>query len=249
MSDLVKYLDFGGPSAVKDIDARGRTITGYAAAFGNEDLGGDIIEPGAFRKTIRERGPKGSKRIFFLNQHDTWQVVGKPTVLKEDKYGLYHESPVPDTTLGNDVLKLFDANIMDSFSIGYRTMTEAMESGKNHLKELFLYEYSGVTFPMNENAIATGVKGLDIGKLDAKMKRMEKFCRDTDASDDTIELLLLNIKQLQQIIDTLMSSTPPVKTTAPQKEDENAAKTLIHKANTLRRVNTLKSFTNSLKTN
>lgn len=213
MKNIITYRDFEGLKdlkAVKDVDPRGRTITGYAAAFGNEDLGGDIIEPGAFKKTIKERGPKGSNRIFFLNQHDTWQIVSKPTVLKEDSYGLYHESPVPDTTLGNDVLKLFDAGIMDSFSIGYKVITENTINNANHLKELFLYEYSGVTFPMNESAISTGVKSAE--DISVKIKRMEKFCRDTDASDETIELLLLNIKQLQQ---ALIDATQPGKPTGP----------------------------------
>lgn len=219
MKNIVSYKDFEGVEtlkAVKDVDPRGRTITGYAAAFNNVDLGGDLIEPGAFKKTIKERGPKGSNRVFFLNQHDTWQIVSKPTVLKEDSYGLYHESPVPDTTLGNDVLKLFDAGIMDSFSIGYKVTTENTINKINHLKELFLYEYSGVTFPMNEAAVSTGVKSISVDKMKMKIKQMEKFCYDTDASDDTIELLLLNIKQLQQQVFDLTTTTQPEASTAPR---------------------------------
>jgi HK97 family phage prohead protease len=249
MKNLIKYRDFGGSDAVKDVDPRGRTITGYAAAFNNVDLGNDLIEPGAFKKTIKERGPKGSNRIFFLNQHDTWQIVSKPTLLKEDAYGLYHESPVPDTTLGNDVLKLFDAGIMDSFSIGYKTISESMENGVNHLKELFLYEFSGVTFPMNEAAMATGVKSLDASRIADKIKRMEKFCADTDASDDTIELLLLNIKQLQQIVIDLTTTTPPPgKGTEPRTgvKDE-AAETLIREVNNFKDWQAIKQFSQTLR--
>jgi len=30
-------------------------IKGYASTFGNEDQGGDIVDKGAFKKTIREK--------------------------------------------------------------------------------------------------------------------------------------------------------------------------------------------------
>jgi hypothetical protein len=34
------------------------------------------------------------------------------------------------------------------------------------------------------------------------MKALETFCRNTDATDETIELLLIEVKQLAQIIAT-----------------------------------------------
>lgn len=202
----------GGFKAVADVDMKGRTITGYAAAFGNKDLGGDIIEPGAFTKTIKERGPAGTNKIKFLNQHDSWQPQGKPGVLAEKSVGLWHETPVVDTTLGNDTLKLFDAGVLDSFSIGYKTLNEAKIGNANHLKELHLYEYSSVTFPMNEEAVFAGIKSLDPEIIERRMKQLEKFCRDTTASDETIEMLLIHIKQLQQ---ALIEATRPPESTGP----------------------------------
>lgn len=245
MKNIISYKDFEGLQslkAVKDVDSKSRTITGYFAAFNNIDLGNDLIEPGAFAKTIAERGPQGSNKIFFLNQHDSWQILGKPSILKEDNYGLYHESKVADTTLGNDTLKLFKEGIMDSFSIGYRTITENRINDVNHLKELHLYEGSAVTFPMNEAAIVTGVKSVDPERIARKIKQLEKFCNETDASDETIELLLLNIKQLQQVIVDLTTTTPPASTTGPgtQKEDETAAaEELIKEVNRMRVINEL----------
>lgn len=213
-----------GFKAVKDVDMTGRIITGYAAVFGNKDLGGDIIEPGAFLKTLKERGPKGKNRITFLNQHDTWQPQGKPTTLKEDGTGLYHETPVVNTTLGNDTLKLFDAGILDSFSIGYRTLNESRQGNANHLKELHLYEYSSVTFPMNEQAVYTGTKGLDKDKLERRIKQLEKFCDNTDCTDETIEMLLIHIKQLQQ---ELIEFTGPGEITTPPGNDIKAVKSVL----------------------
>lgn len=200
--------------SIKDVDKKSGIVTGYFAAFNNVDLGGDLIEPGAFAKTIAERGPQGKNRVQFLNQHDSWQNLGKPHVLKEDSYGLYHESKISKTTLGNDTLILIEDGVLDSFSFGYRTITENRIDDVNHLKELYLYEGSIVTFPMNESAILTGVKGMDADKIERKIKQLEKACRDTKASDDTIELLLITIKQLQQEIINI-STTKPDKSTSP----------------------------------
>ena len=60
-------------------------FSGYAAVFGNRDSGDDIIEKGAFSKTIRE----DFDRIKILALHnDCWLPVGKPLELREDGKGL-----------------------------------------------------------------------------------------------------------------------------------------------------------------
>ena len=50
------------------------TFEGYAAVFGNVDSYGDIIQPGAFTKTIQER----RSQIKILWNHDSFAPpVGK----------------------------------------------------------------------------------------------------------------------------------------------------------------------------
>lgn len=233
MKDIFKKKDFSDPDfskSIKDVDKKTGIVTGYYAAFNNVDLGGDLIEPGAFAKTIAERGPQGANRVMFLGEHDTYQKLGKPQVLKEDSYGLYHESKISQTTRGKDALILVDDGVWDSFSIGYRTITENRVNDVNHLKELYLYEGSLVTFPMNENAILTGVKSVDIDKIERRIKKLEKTCRDTTASDDAIELLLMELKQLQQIIIDLTKSTEPPEGTQPETKNDEAAE-LIREVN------------------
>lgn len=247
MKDIFKHKDFSDPDyskSIKDVDIKKGIVTGYYAAFNNVDLGGDLIEPGAFAKTIAERGPQGSNRIQFLNQHDTWQNLGKPFVLKEDDYGLYHESKISKTSIGKDALILLQDGVLDSFSIGYRVITENMMNDVNHLKEIFLYEGSLVTFPMNESAIVTGIKGIDIDRIERKIKQLEKFCRETTASDDTIELLLIHIKQMQQMVIDLTTTTPPSeKDTEPGTETKNeSAESLIREVNNMRIIHELNSF-------
>lgn len=48
-------------------DAGNGEFEGYASRFNIEDQGGDIVVPGAFRRTLRARGVGGVKLLF---QHD-----------------------------------------------------------------------------------------------------------------------------------------------------------------------------------
>ena len=60
-------------------------FSGYAAVFGNVDGGGDIIEKGAFTRTIAE----DFARIKILSQHNSYDLpIGKPLELREDEKGL-----------------------------------------------------------------------------------------------------------------------------------------------------------------
>ena len=72
-------------------------FSGYGAVFENIDSGGDIIEPGAFTKTLAE----GWERVKILALHnDCWLPIGRPVELREDQNGLYISARVSDTTMG-----------------------------------------------------------------------------------------------------------------------------------------------------
>src|SRR5262245_45159125 len=68
----------------KSVEADG-TFEGYASLFNREDLGGDIILPGAFRDSLARRGPAGIKLLF---QHDANQPIGVWLRIEEDSRGL-----------------------------------------------------------------------------------------------------------------------------------------------------------------
>ncbi len=71
---------------VKEVDEEEGTFTGYAATFSKiPDSYGDIIDPGAFKKTIKER----NKQIKILWNHYILEPIGRPTKLEEDEKGLY----------------------------------------------------------------------------------------------------------------------------------------------------------------
>jgi len=143
------------------LDPTGRTIEGYAAVFGNLDQGGDIIHPGAFAKTLAERGHK----VKFLWQHDQHEPLGRVTELREDASGLFVKATISDTARGRDALALLRDGAIGGMSIGYDAVKGGTDysQGSNgdpirNLRELKLWELSLVTFPMNEEAGVTALK-------------------------------------------------------------------------------------------
>ncbi len=192
----INFKAFGG--SVKDIDPKKRVVTGYLTAFGNIDLGGDIGVQGMFAKSIQERKDK----IFFLNQHDWKQPHGKFAVLQEDSNGLYFESePLPNTTYSNDVLKLYEAEVIKEHSYGYSVVKSAWddEAETRTLLEVKLYEGSNVTLGMNPNTPFTGFKELHtVDAIEKEQKAILNAIKSGTFTDETFTLLEVALKRLQQ---------------------------------------------------
>jgi len=70
----------------QDTDLKQGIVSGYFAMFGNKDLDGDILEKGAFTKTIQERGPNGKGLIKYLLDHDRTKAVARIESLEEDLF-------------------------------------------------------------------------------------------------------------------------------------------------------------------
>lgn len=140
----------------------GRTFEGYASTFGNLDLVGDIIHPGAFTKTLTERGNK----IRLLWQHDPSEPIGRPVELREDGKGLFIKAILSDCQRGRDALALLKDGAIGEMSIGYDSVAGGTDYSKGvngktirNLREVKLYEVSLVTFAANPEALVTAVKG------------------------------------------------------------------------------------------
>lgn len=207
----------GSAASIKDVDGKKGIITGYFAVFGNVDSDGDLILPGAFLKTIAERGPQSAQpRVKFLRNHLVYEPVGNITELKEDSNGLYYEG-VPGTHfIGTDTVKMIQSGLITEHSFGFETLDKNVKSdGTRELKELRLWEGSVLTaWGANEKTGAAALKSLGkeayIDKLRRETKALETFCRNTTATDETIELLLLERKQLtQMILDLSEKATGP----------------------------------------
>lgn len=152
------------------ITAKGE-VEGYAAHFHNRDSYGDIIQPGAFTRTLAS---DHNRRVKVLWQHDSSEPIGKPLEMREDERGLFVKAKIAPTARGRDALVLFDAEIIDEMSIGYDALVDEYDNEKNArlLQEVKLWEFSPVTWAANELARITAVKSAS--DLDAVLDRLER---------------------------------------------------------------------------
>jgi HK97 family phage prohead protease len=159
---------------LKALDSEG-VFEGYASTFGNRDLGGDIVEPGAFTKSLAAKGAKGVKMLL---DHDPRNRIGAWTDIKEDDTGLFVKGKLfMEKQIGRDTHVDLKGGALDKMSIGYRTQKSADDGRRRArlLKEVDLLEISLVTFPMNEQASVTAVKAADEIKT---IREFEDFLRD-----------------------------------------------------------------------
>jgi len=210
-------------SEISDVDVKSGIVTGYFSAFNNVDKDKDMIVPGAFKKTISDRGPKGKNEIYHLLQHDIYQPLGKPRTLKEDNYGLYFETKIVPTSFGTDTLKLYAEGVYDRHSIGYIPIKEekVYKEGTQDIEyykltEIYLYEGSTVTFAANDDAIGTGMKSMNkeerIDAINDRMDKLLKALKVGDLTDDTYMRMEIELRQIQELYKSLVVDEPGVST-------------------------------------
>ncbi len=204
-------------SELADVDVKNGIVTGYYSAFNNIDHDGDMIVQGAFAKTIAERGPQGSNQILHLLQHNWQKVLGKPQLLQERDKGLYFETKIVTTTLGTDTLKLYEAEVYNEHSIGFRTMKwEKVEEGNDwyyKLLELKLYEGSTVALGANQETPFTGFKSAEekLSALDKTNKRFDKLIKARelrDLTDETYIQIEIELEQIKAAYNSLVKVEP-----------------------------------------
>jgi len=142
---------------LKSVDETGE-FEGYASLFNREDLGHDVILPGAFAKSLGARGTDGIRLLF---QHDPAEPIGIWEDLHEDARGLYAKGRLlPNVSRSRDVLGLMRAGAIDGLSIGFRPTRSQRDArtGIRRIAEIDLWEISIVTFPMMPGARISAVK-------------------------------------------------------------------------------------------
>lgn len=145
------------PLDLKRVEADG-TFAGYASLFNREDMGHDIVLPGAFRESLTMRGPAGIKMLF---QHNPSEPIGVWDHITEDARGLYVRGRLMlDVARAREVRSLMRAGALDGLSIGFRALRGRRDAktGIRRLEKVDLWEISIVTFPLLPEARIAHVK-------------------------------------------------------------------------------------------
>lgn len=151
---------------------------GYGAVFGNEDFGGDIILPGAF-KEVRTTND-GKVRIALY--HDLWQLVGKAD-FTQDAHGLHLRGQMNmNVSYAKDAYELMRDHTLDGMSVGFNILPNGErrdENGVRLISKAELWEVSIVPFGMNPEAKIDSVKQAFMGQ---GVRAFEKHLRSSGFS-------------------------------------------------------------------
>lgn len=221
------------PFAVKQPDLLlNGVVEGYAAVMGNVDDGNDVIDAGAFTKTIGENGG----RIKMGWQHEA--PFGVTTYIAEVPKealpgavlarapgatgGLFVRGQADMTAEDTDRLKRLASGSVDELSIGYEAVKASFEQNADRyvrrLKEVRLFEWSPVWVAMNSAAVITGVKSAtddagekvdQVDRLLATMREVKEGRVLSAASKDKVNAAMAAAKELITELETLLAAAEP----------------------------------------
>jgi HK97 family phage prohead protease len=157
--------------AVRAVSDESDGFSGYASTFWAVDSYATAMAPGAFKRTIKN---KGEQRLV-LWQHDAYFPIGKTTSLAEDDIGLAFDAAISvSTQTGADAMALLRDGVPLGMSFGFQTVkdrsaeeSDPLDFSQNeHLRvedvrvitEVNFWEASLVTFPANEAAVISAVR-------------------------------------------------------------------------------------------
>lgn len=193
------------PFELKELSDDGDFV-GLASTYGNIDGGNDVVEPGAFDKTIAERGGK----VRLMDNHRV--RIGVATV-KSVREGLEAVGKInTDKQSGKEALsdlKFYRDNGQPlGMSIGYETIDSDPPSktkdGARHLKQVRLWEVTITEFPMNEQAVVTSVKSFR--DLITSIKARRKESKDDFTSELESIQLYASVYQMMSALSSSLSS-------------------------------------------
>jgi len=197
------------------VDESTGEFSGYASIFGNVDQGGDIVEKGAFAKTIVEDFDR--IKIFF--QHDDSELpIGRPLELREDDKGLYIRGKISSTQKGRDIQTLMKDGVLNELSIGYDAVLYDIDEATQvrHLKQVKLWEVSIVTWAMNDQATIEDVKSLaEELKVEARSGKMSR------ARLNALKPFIAVVRELVEILGPFLEPSEPVQAREPPEPEDD----------------------------
>ncbi len=121
-------------------------IAGYAALFDIPDGAKDTIVPGAFRRSLKERG----EALPLYWQHAPEQRIGTVELAQEDERGLRVIARIDNP--GSRAVTQLLAKTINGLSFGYRARGYRHLPQGRVLEDIDLFEVSLVTHPLQHGA-------------------------------------------------------------------------------------------------
>ena len=177
---IVKTISFSVDTAAiftKD-DSKKGNFTGHASVFGNLDSDKEIIDAGAFTKSLQ----KTNGVVPILWQHNRTIPIGWNSKGNEDAIGLFVDGDLlMETEYGRHAYAFVEMGRSKGakvgLSVGFKVPTGGsyIKEGIRHFKEVDLVEYSIVTFPANEEAGIMSVKGFKSADFNTTLSQARTF--------------------------------------------------------------------------
>lgn len=216
-------------NAIVDVDTSTRRVKAVWSRMNNIDLDSDIIVPEAFTKTLTERGPMGKNLVWSLVDHqaDMNNVIGKPEQLYIEGDMLIAITPIVGTEKGTDMLKMYEAGLINQHSIGFSTIKQDWQNDKKEvriIKELKLYEGSAVLWGANPETPTLSVKSQSKEDLNNRLEKLLKAFRNGNFTNDTFALMEIQIKKIQaDLLELEIIQSAPSAIEPKQQEKNNEA--------------------------
>ena len=198
---------------IKNVDEDQYVIEGLASVYDVKDLQDDVVEKGAFTRTLSHK--KGVVPLLWA--HDRTMPIGK-AVLTDQPEGLWLRGELnAKVEKAREALALAKQGVATGLSIGYDTVqSERGKDGSRHLKEIKLYEVSQVVFQACPEAVIYSAKNEDeklTGDEPVEIKSGRTLSAKTRAS------MMAAIQALQE----LMASTDLEDDPAPEEIELSTA--------------------------
>jgi len=173
------------PIEIKSIEEDG-TFEGFANVYDVVDLGNDLVEKGAFAKTITER-PK----VAIKMEHT--ELIGGGT-LEDTEHGPFLKGKL---TLGvqraREAYELLKDGVLGYLSIGWMPIKSVKSGNVRRVTEGRIFEVSMTAVPMNELSAITAYKtGRRISRasraaLESAMATIQSLLGDDAGTDPSLD--------------------------------------------------------------
>lgn len=228
MGNLIEYKSLDLDTS--DMDRERRTAIISHTVYDVIDRAGDISRKGMFNKSWSETK---AENIRFDIDHNPAQQPGRVIKVFENEKKAFTQVKFGNHTLGNDTMIMMDEGIIRGASFEFVTEKKANIAIKGRMvRELKEVRHIATTVSLAKRPInllakvesVTKAGDIDLAEVKARIEKMERFCRDTNASDDCIVNLLQEIAEVKSIISTHDTADTPLITEpdASVKEFSNA---------------------------